>query len=254
MPGILFMKGVPNSLGVEEFIRTGFDLKSHLANFLGVTIKDVEKLLPTSSDDLAALHPGSLKAEDANEFYEKNVGTGHLLELSAWHLSSSNYIADTIKLESMFSRGQVLDFGGGIGTHALAAAGLENVDHVWFVDLNPNNREFVMKRAHLLGIEKKISVHRGIENTGEVLFDTLICLDVLEHLPDPSSQLKHFLKRLSPKANVLLNWYFFKGFRGEYPFHFDDPLMIKNFFQTLQGSFIEVFHPYLITTRLYQPI
>jgi hypothetical protein len=53
-------------------------------------------------------------------------------------------------------------------------------------------------------------------------------------------------------AIALLNWYFFKGFNGEYPFHFDAPELVETFFRTLQGRFLEVFHPFLITTRAYR--
>ena len=45
-----------------------------------------------------------------------------------------------------------------------------------------------------------------------------------------------------------------KGKNGEYPFHFDDPVMIEKFFSTLQFNYIEVFHPFLITTRAYKPL
>ena len=38
---------------------------------------------------------------------------------------------------------------------------------------------------------------------------------------------------------------------GEYPFHFDDPEMVKAFFSTLQDLFLERFHPHLITARTY---
>ena len=51
-----------------------------------------------------------------------------------------------------------------------------------------------------------------------------------------------------------MNWYFFKGYECEYPFHFDDQDMIEKFFTTLQTLFIEVFHPFLITTRAYRPL
>ena len=34
----------------------------------------------------------------------------------------------------------VLDFGGGIGTHALANAMSSKVEHVFFVDINQTNR------------------------------------------------------------------------------------------------------------------
>tara|TARA_Y100001968_G_C19433640_1_gene758399 strand:+ start:2118 stop:2876 length:759 start_codon:yes stop_codon:yes gene_type:complete len=239
-------------LNLKRFMSNGFDLKSHLADFLRISVLEVESRLPNSSNDLAALHPGALNPEDVTAFYENDVGIAHLIELAGWHLSSRNYIADTLRVQEMFAYGQVLDFGGGIGTHALAAASLKNVDHVWFVDLNPNNRNFVQKRSVILGLESKISVHRDLESTGNIKFDTLTCLDVLEHLADPANQLLEFLKRLSPGSTSLLNWYFFKGFKKEYPFHFDDPKIIRKFFETLQGNFIEIFHPYLITARTYK--
>ena len=51
---------------------------------------------------------------------------------------------------------------------------------------------------------------------------------------------------------ALLNWYFYKGEKDEYPFHVDDIKTIEKFFTTLQSTFIEVFHPILITTRAYK--
>ena len=241
-------------LGIKNFLETGFDLKSHLAEFLNLSISQLEEKLPSAIDDLASLHPGSFKPETVSDFYEKKVGDAHLIDLASWHLNSSDYIADTLRLQAMYAKGKVLDFGGGIGTHALAAASLPDVDHVWFVDLNPQNRDFVRTRAESLNLSNMLSVHRDLESTGVIKFDSLVCLDVLEHLPDPSSQLRIFSERLTSDSISLLNWYFFKGNQGEYPFHFDDPKMIEEFFLTLQSKFIEIFHPFLITTRAYKPI
>ena len=243
---------IQEQLDVSLFLEDGFALRSHLQSYLQLSSEELNNRLPQSTEHLADLHPGAFRAEDATSFYEDTVGTGHLLELAAWHLSSAGYIADTLRLQAMAARGQVLDFGGGIGTHALSAAMLPAVDHVWFVDLNPHNRAFVQQRADALGLINKISVHRDLSDTGSVLFDTVICLDVLEHLPDPSKQLINFHAQMASDAIVLLNWYFFKGHQGEYPFHFDDPLLVENFFRTLQSHFLEIFHPLLITTRTYQ--
>ena len=125
---------------VSAFLADGLGIKQHLSRYLDLTLDQLEQRLPSSTDDLADLHPGAFRPEDATAFYEDTVGTGHLLELAAWHLSSADYIADTLRLQGIAVQGQVLDFGGGIGTHALSAAALPEVDHVWFVDLNPTTR------------------------------------------------------------------------------------------------------------------
>lgn len=241
-------------VSIQEFLASGFSVKDHLASYLSLSTAEVEERLPQSKEDLAAMHPGAFDPERAELFYEDTVGTGHLLELAAWHLSSADYIADTLRLQQQFAHGDVLDFGGGIGTHALAAAGLSDVRHVWFVDLNPQNRAFVAQRAAALGLADRLSVHRDLDSLPSQSFDTVVCLDVLEHLPDPAVQLMEFHRRLRAGGRAVLNWYFFKGHEGEYPFHFDDPELVDSFFRCLQGHFLEVFHPLLITTRVYRPL
>jgi len=241
------------ALSIEHFLAGGFDLRLQLADHLQLEAEELERRLPQATADLAAAHPGAFDLQQAESFYESAVGTGHLLELAAWHLGSADYIADTLRLQARFARGQVLDFGGGIGTHALAAAALPQVEAVWFVDLNPENRRFVAARAERFGLQHKLRCFRDLDAPElPERFDTLVCLDVLEHLPDPAAQLERFAARMGPASIALLNWYFFQGFAGEYPFHVDDPQLVEAFFRTLQGRFLEVFHPYLITTRAYR--
>jgi SAM-dependent methyltransferase len=255
-PGAALADRLPR-LDVERFLADGFALKGQLAPFLQLDPAELEALLPQATAQLAALHPGAVEQAfdpaHAERFYEDTVGTAHLIELAAWHLGSADYIADTLRLQQRFARGQVLDFGGGIGSHALAAAALPEVEQVWFVDLNPHNRAFVTARAASLGLATKLRCFRDLDDPAlPKQFDTIVCLDVLEHLPDPAAQLETFAERLTGSGVALLNWYFFKGFRGEYPFHFDDEALVARFFTTLQRRFLELFHPYLITTRAYR--
>ena len=238
---------------IEAFLADGFDLRAQLAGFLGLSAGDLDRRLPHSTEALAAAHPGALAPEQAEAFYESEVGDGHLYELAAWHLGSADYIADTIKVQAEIAHGQHLDFGGGIGSHALAAAMQPQVEHVWVVELNGRNRDFVAYRAQQLGLAHKITCLRDLEAPElPSCFDSLTCLDVLEHLAEPAAQLRLFAQRLERNAGVaLLNWYFFKGFNNEYPFHFDDPAMVEEFFRTLQDLYLERFHPHLITARTY---
>jgi hypothetical protein len=240
-------------LSPERFLADGFDLTRQLAAHLGLSSEQLAERLPGSTDELAALHPGAFDPQRAGAFYEESVGDAHLLELAAWHLGSADYIADTLRLQQRFARGHVLDFGGGIGSHALAAAARPEVEAVWFVDLNPSNRDFVTQRAAEHGLSQRLRCFRDLDDAQlPQRFDTIVCLDVLEHLPDPAAQLDLFASRMHSDGVALMNWYFFKGFQGEYPFHFDDPQLVESFFRTLQSRFLELFHPYLITTRAYR--
>jgi len=134
----------------------------------------------------------------------------------------------------------------------LANAMSENVEHVFFVDINATNREFVKFRAEKLGLEKKISFYKSIEDTNVKNFDSIVCLDVLEHLEDPAIQIDKFHEIMKEDSVSIFNWYFYKGDNNEYPFHIDDEILVSKFFKTLQYKFIEIFHPLLITTRVYK--
>ena len=236
---------------LKDFLDDAFDLKSHLMEFLSLKEKDLNEFLENAKMDLANLHPGN-NVSKTKDFYQDIVGDKHLADLAAWHLSSKVYIADTLKLQQRFSRNLVLDFGGGIGTHALANAMSSEVEHVFFVDINKTNRNFVEYRSKKLGVQKKISFFKTVQQTETSKFDTIVCLDVLEHLSNPASQLDIFYKIMDSNSIGLFNWYFYKGEKNEYPFHIDDEAIVKNFFKTLQSKFIEVFHPILITTRSYK--
>ncbi|MEH2251341.1 methyltransferase domain-containing protein [Nostoc sp.] len=60
-------------------------------------------------------------------------------------------------------------------------------------------------------------------------FDLILCFDVLEHVLDPSQQLLEFYKTFNSEGKMIVNWYLFKGFNQEYPFHLDDPKVVEIF-------------------------
>ena len=242
-----------NSLILNEFLNNAFNLKSHLMEFFSMKECDLEGFLANSKMNLANIHPGDTLS-DVSDFYTKIVGNRHVADLAAWHINSKDYIADTLKLQQRFSRDLVLDFGGGIGTHALANAMSSKVKHVFFVDINETNRSFVEFRAKKLGVQKKLTFCKTIKDAQISKFDMIVCLDVLEHLADPASHIEIFNEFMDSNSIALFNWYFYKGEKNEYPFHIDDSKIVEKFFKTLQSNFLEVFHPILITTRAYRKL
>ena len=242
-----------NNFILKEFLDNAFNLKSHLMEYLSIKECDLDGFLANAKMDLANSHPGDT-LNDVSDFYTDIVGDRHVADLAAWHITSKDYIADTLRLQQRFSRDLVLDFGGGIGTHALANAMSSKVEHVFFIDINETNRNFVRFRARELGVDKKLTFCKTIKDAQISKFDTIVCLDVLEHLSDPASQIEIFNEFMDSNSVALLNWYFYKGEKNEYPFHIDDDQLVAKFFKTLQSMFMEVFHPILITTRAYKKI
>jgi len=236
---------------LRSFWETAFDLERHLAEFLTLDPATLSRQLDERRYAVADVSH-HFDWELVADFYRDQVGSAYLFELAAWHLGSQDYIGTTLTLIADQARGQVLDFGGGIGTHAIAAALCPAVDHVTYVDINPINRAFVQHRVQQLGLEDKL--HCESELDMDQRFDTVLCFDVIEHLPNPSHQLLEFHKVLQLEGRIILNWCFFKGFNNEYPTHMDDPAVVDEFFRTLQHNFLEVFHPHLITTRCYRKL
>jgi len=234
---------------LHAFWDNSFDLESHLAEFLDLDPSTLATQLEERRYAVAEVSH-HFDWELVADFYRDHVGSAYLFELAAWHLGSQDYIGATLCLIADHARGRVLDFGGGIGTHAIATALCPQVEQVIYLDINPVNRAFVQQRLQHLGLEHKVECRSELEP--DEIFDTILCFDVIEHLPDPSHQILDFHKKLTPEGILILNWYFFKGFNNELPTHMDDPAIIDAFFRTLQHNFLEIFHPHLITTRSYR--
>jgi SAM-dependent methyltransferase len=234
----------------------GFALKAHLQEFLGITAEQLELDLANGCQALAEFGHRDFHWDDATNFYgREHAGRLYLFDLAAWHLTSQEHIGYTLRLIQDYAHGVMVDFGGGIGTHAITAALCPAVEKVYYCDINPLLREFVQLRAKKLGLTDKLICCDAIPPLPQV--DTISCFDVLEHLPNPSAQLHIFHDLLAPDGIMISNWYFFRGFKDEYPFHLDyrqQPHLVEAFFQTLQRSFLEVFHPYFTTTRCYRKV
>jgi SAM-dependent methyltransferase len=247
-----------SSFPIPELLRgywqDGFLLKSHLQAYLQISEETLTHELATGCQEMALLGHRDFAWDKASAFYgTAEAGRRYLFDLAAWHLTSQQHIGDTLRLLADHARGIVLDFGSGIGTHALAAALCPAVEKVYYCDLNPILRQFIQLRAEQLGLGEKLIPCTDLSAIARV--DTICCFDVFEHLPDPGQQLLTFHHLLAPKGKLITNWYFFRGLNEEYPFHLDyrtQPQLIEQFYQNLQRHFLEIFHPYFTTTRCYR--
>ncbi len=242
---------IPETLG--GYWQDGFSLRAHLREFLQLSELELEQNLANGCQALAELGRRDFDWQDASAFYgNEQAGRLYLFDLAAWHLTSQQHIGDSLRIMADYAQGTVLDFGGGIGTHAIAAGLCPKVERVFYCDINPFLRQLVQQRVTQLGLGHKIICCAALPEATAI--DTVLCFDVLEHLPDPSRQLLEFHRLLPPHGTLITNWYFFKGRQDEYPFHLDyqeQPALIARFFQTLQSHFLEKFHPYFTTSRCY---
>ena len=76
-PPCLEIYGAPMTslpvLDPSRFLADGFDLSAQLARFLNLSLEQLAERLPTSTDDLAAIHPGAFDPNQAGAFYEDTV-------------------------------------------------------------------------------------------------------------------------------------------------------------------------------------
>lgn len=200
---------------LSGLLENSFNFKHHLQDFLHLDPETVETKLAAEKEEIKSLGHKDFNWQEASAFYRDKVGELYLFELGAWHLSSHEYIGDMLRLIADSAQGRVLDFGGGIGTHALGAALCPQVEQVIYYDINPINRDFVQYRAKKMGLDKKIVF--ALEMPEKEKFDTILCFDVLEHLLDPSQQLLQFYQALNYDGKMIVNWYFFQGQRVSNP-------------------------------------
>ncbi len=237
---------------LAPYWQNSFYLKEHLQDFLKLDSQTLENLLKTGKEELAKLGCENFTWEKVTDFYAHEVRDLYLFDLAYWHINSQAYINDNLRLIADNAKGIVLDFGGGIGTHALAAAHCPEVKKVVYCEINPRNIAFVRHRVNQMQLEDKVIFCSKVPD--EEQFDTIMSFDVMEHLLKPHHQLLQFHKKLSSEGRMIINWYFSKGVNQEFPFHLDDHQVIDEFFMTLQYNFLEVFHPYHITTRCYRKL
>lgn len=97
--------------------------------------------------------------------------------------------------------GRVLDVGGGVGATSAALKRDGRASHVTLIDLVAEDYDPAVDAAYSGDLEDPALLERAIAETGP--FDTVLCLDVLEHLRDPWQVVATVHKGLAPGGRLI---------------------------------------------------
>jgi hypothetical protein len=158
---------------LQGYWQDTFNLKQHLQDFLNSYLETIEQKLALGQQSLKEIGNRDFDWEKASDFYRDLVGQAYLFDRGSWHMSNQDYIGGTLTLISDRATDRVLDCGGGIGTHAIAAALCPQVEQVVYCDLNPRHCNLVQSRAAKLGLSDKISCCLEVSPTE--VFEAIIC-------------------------------------------------------------------------------
>lgn len=97
--------------------------------------------------------------------------------------------------------GRVLDLGGGIGASSAALKRRGRATHVVVADLVAGDALAEVDRAYAGDLEDPALLARILDEEGP--FDTVLCLDVLEHLKDPWRVVARLTDGLAPGGAIV---------------------------------------------------
>lgn len=99
---------------------------------------------------------------------------------------------------------KVLEYGCGVSTHGVACAQLGCDVHI--VDISERMLEVAKQRYILRGLQYTEHKIKGdFPEFEKNFFDTIICTDVVEHVPYPINLLKHFIGWLKVGGSIHLH-------------------------------------------------
>lgn len=140
--------------------------------------------------------------EGAGWYRRADVSREMLRELASWHSADKNVLLQNASIVKHCGVGKVLDFGGGICTLAIALslAG-SSVD---VIEPGPWMRAFGAERAAMLGAKIRFV------DEPDGLYDSIVAMDVVEHLERPAAFLELAASHLAPNGKIAINWVFHK--------------------------------------------
>lgn len=125
----------------------------------------------------------------------------NVFSLSYWHMQRwhKKFRNNVLK----YSTGKILDYGGGIGDISLILS--QNGLDVTYADINGKNMEFAkwLFKKNILEIAV-FDVENEFELIWEKKYDTIICLDVIEHVYNPKELLEKMTSNLNKNGRLII--------------------------------------------------
>lgn len=107
----------------------------------------------------------------------------------------------TLKKFLPYLRGEILEVGCGIGNFTLS---LTECGAVWAIDIS---REYIKETKRLIGNKAQIGfgdIERGKYFFGSQKFDSIVCLNILEHIKDDNLAINNLFKLLKNEGTLIL--------------------------------------------------
>ena len=167
-----------------------------------------------NADLWKALNPNT--EEEIKIFYE--AVPYYPFELIYWHMERGQrkFREKVIK----YSFGDVLDYGGGPGDLSVKLA--EKGFNVTYVDVQGWNKQFAewlfKRRGYKIEV---LDVEKDEEKLWGKEYDTIICIDVIEHIPHPEIVLERMARCLKENGKLIITKLKSSGPVEDNPMHFE---------------------------------
>lgn len=165
---------------------TQLDRDKELAKLLNLSLEKVQSL-PIATPDAIRISTGEKpdKLEDLYYNYEHLNFPAYLRTLMRTSVTCRH--PQLFKFLKSIKGKVCLDFGSGVGTHAIAL--LENENDVDILDIPGKLLNFAVGRIVERGYCSRSIVLYNDANLHDDYYDVVICTDVLEHVEDPIKEL-----------------------------------------------------------------
>jgi 2-polyprenyl-3-methyl-5-hydroxy-6-metoxy-1,4-benzoquinol methylase len=188
---------------IEQYRRNKFDEMHSLGRPFEVHL-DLEYWQEQTRD--AWLDASPETPADVFQFYQSN--DWYIPELMLWNVEQVSEIRQYHRWLREYGADSVLDYGAGVGDVPLY---LSNEYEAWYADVDGVVADFYEDRAAyraretpMIRIDEPSFDLREVDKT----WDAIICVDVLEHLPDPERVIDAFTASLAPDGLLFTQWTF----------------------------------------------